>query len=1460
MNFAILKAKDPVTAERWEFVKNLFESALDVDPADRSAFLEKECGGDDELLREVSSLLDSHDATGQFMESPIASLTPPSVIAPLPLPIDNPTGAADDPMIGQRLGAYQLVKEIGRGGMGAVYLAIRADNEFRKRVAIKLIRGGMESDFVIKRFRHERQILARLEHPNIARLIDGGTTPAGLPYFVMEYAEGEPLTRYCESRSLPTQQRLEIFLRACSAVHYAHRRMIIHRDLKPGNILVKEDGTPKLLDFGIAKLMDPDTSDNQAETTLAGYRIVTPAYASPEQMRGEPATVRSDIYALGVILFELVTGKRPSSKPGEDPLSLPASAGGDDESTRLLIQHLRTVVHRAVQPDPNERYESVETFTADIRRCMEGIAIPNYASAATVMEAISGPSPGSVAVLPFKLLGTDSTSDGYLGLGITDALITKLSNVGRISVRSTSAVMKYASLTDPIAAGRELAVEFVLEGRVQKLGDRVRVTVQLVQVQTGNPVWAASFDEHFEDLLRVEDSISEQVAQALVPQLTGEERESLARAGTASAKAHQSYLRGRWHWNKNTEESLAQALVCFMQAIAEDPHYARAHAGVADYYVQLGIRGGLPPSESFAAAKQSAHKALEIDPSLAEAHASLGFAVWAHESDAAMAAHHFQLAIALNPDYAPAHHWLGLLNSSRGRADMAIACIERARKLDPNRAILSADLALCYYHARRYQEAIMICERAMQSVGEDSELFATMALSYVREGDFDKALHAARRAADLTGEDIFSVAVLAEVEAAQGYRSRARSLLEQVLESAERRYVSGCVLALLHLACNEKDKALDQLERAWRDHDWWAVWLGVAPSWDPLRKNPRFQKLLAAGDEASHAWPEAPQPLHHDTMETRIPAAVEGPRASRRNWIVAAAALLVLALAAAFVYRAMRAQPAPFQRPQITKVTTDGTAFRAAISPDGRFIAYTSGRAGRLMVWVRELGGTSAYRVAGPYSGEIRSLEFIKGGRQITFLVYGMNEPSKNGLYAVAVGGGEWFTLMEDVPGPVSVSPDGAQVAFYRVNREAKRDELVVARIGGGPQRVVATQRYPDRFSWDGAPIWSPDSLRIACGTEGTDSQGYRVMPAIYDLNGRQTPVRSPRFQYVGRMAWVRNNAGLMVIGQEQDASFQQIWWVPARGGEAARISTDLNDYQSLGVSADASSMVSVQISTVTNLYVMDAKDPAKTEQITPGGGRYFDLDWTADGKIVYATDAGGAADIWMMNADGTGQKLLTSGSGRSYSPAVSPDGKTVVYHSNRGGNWNIWKLDRENRTAVQLTSGTRDSNWPQVTPDGRNVVYHHTGMDAMFNLWRIPVEGGAAEQITKHLTMHPAVSPTNGAIACWYAADVTKPTWKIALLNADGSGPVKLFDVPATVRPDSTLRWTPDGTAFSYVDDRQGSSNIWLQPIAGGEPRQLTQFPSGQIYSFDWTGDGRIVYSRGMSTSDVVLIREKTK
>ena len=1417
-------------------MKALFESALAVDSTERVSFISEHCGTDGELQREVLSLLASYDETGEFLENPLLSLS----------------GFADAPLLeanlaGQRVGAWQLVEEIGRGGMGTVYLAVRADNEFRKRVAIKLIRGGMETDFAIRRFRNERQILARLEHPNIARLVDGGTTVNGMPYYVMEYVEGEPLNRYCESRTLPVRDRLRIFLDACAAVHYAHRRMIIHRDLKPGNILVKQDGTPKLLDFGIAKLLDPERSDPLGETTLGGFRIVTPAYASPEQMRGETATARSDIYSLGIVLFELVTGRRPSAASGTDPFAMPETASED--STDLLLRELRKVVLKATRSDPTERYESVETFMADIQRCMQGVPIPGYSSSGDA-ATVEAPSPGSVAVLPFRLLASDSTSDGYLGLGITDAVITKLSNIGRISVRPTSAVMNYAATTDAVAAGRELNVEFVLEGRVQKAGEHVRTTVQLVRVETRKPVWAGSFEERVHQLLKVEDSIAEQVAHALVPQLTGEEREQLARPGTRSAKAHEAYLRGRYHWSKHTDDALAKALICFMEAIAEDPQYARAHAGVADYYVQLGIRGGLPPAESFAAAKDAAQRAIEIDPTLAEAHASLGFALWAHECDYAAAAHQLQLAIALNPDYAPAHNWLGILNSAQGRAEMAIVSLERARKLDPHSAMYATDLAHCYYNARQFERANEFCEQVVHVSGEFPGLLVASALCFLAQDRIQDGLRAARRAAELDDRSPISLAVLARAESMAGNVDEACKLRDELVERGRTGYVSDSALALVHIACSDNVKAITQLEHGVRNRDWWTVWLRVSPVWDPLRSDPRFLRLLSRPTRSGVAARQS------------APLAVEGQSRTQRKVTTAratAAGLILAALAAAFTYWTVRPRPAPFQQPQIARVTTDGVAERASLSPDGKFVAYTVRADGGLSVWLRNMSETAPVRIAGPFDAEIPMIDFARNGADVVFTTVKTNEPENGDVHVFSVQGGGLKTLLTRASGPTTVSNDESRIVFLRANPQNGTDELLVRNVDGTGERVIAARHYPDRFAWSARPVWSPDGRRIACAIAGTDQAGFRFALAVVDAgDGSMRVLDSPRWQEIDQITWMRDSKRVLLSGQVVDSSFHQVWYVPLGRGEPARITNDLNDYTGLGLSADAADLVSVQTQSIINIYSLRRDDPNNPVQITRGGGRYFDVAAGREGEVFYASDATGVANIWSIGETGAGPRQLTAQLARSYSPAVSPDGKTIAFHSNRGGSWNIWKMDRDGRNPVQLTRDARDSNWPQFTPDGKFIVYHHTGEKVLSTIWKVPVEGGAPMPLIGRESMYPAMAP-DGKMACWINDQPGKPLWKIVVFRPDG-GVLRTFGFEGNVMPSPRLRWTPESDAITYIDRRSGVSNVWIQPLDGRPARQLTSFTWGQIYSFDWTPDGRLVYSRGMTTSDVVLIRDGSR
>ncbi len=345
-----------MNAERWKRVKEILGEALDRPLAGRAAYLEQVCGDDHGLRLEVESLLIADDDAGAFLNAPVMESAP---------------------AVGWRLGHYRTLEVVGQGGMGTVYRAVRDDDEFQQEVAIKLIRRGVNSDDVRSRFRYERQILAFLNHPNIARLLDGGTTEDGLPYFVMEFVDGQAIDGYCESRRLPVQAKLELFLKACSAVEYAHRSLIVHRDLKPSNILITGDGTPKLLDFGIAKLLLPDHPQLAPAQTSLMMRALTPDYASPEQIRGEPVTTSTDVYSLGVLLYELLTGQKAhrfdTYTPGEiERVVCEVEPAEPSSHNSALAGDLDQILAKATEKDAAQRYNSVEQFSEDIRRYLNG--------------------------------------------------------------------------------------------------------------------------------------------------------------------------------------------------------------------------------------------------------------------------------------------------------------------------------------------------------------------------------------------------------------------------------------------------------------------------------------------------------------------------------------------------------------------------------------------------------------------------------------------------------------------------------------------------------------------------------------------------------------------------------------------------------------------------------------------------------------------------------------------------------------------------------------------------------------------------------------------------------------------------------------------------------------------------------------------------------------------------------
>jgi serine/threonine protein kinase/Tfp pilus assembly protein PilF len=873
-----------MSSQRRQQVEDIYKTARDLAPAERDLYITNACAGDAEMKRQVETLLIEYDEASDLLKETVSVDTRMRAFAAHAID-------ADDPMLGRRVGAYRIEREIGRGGMGAVYEAVRADNVFRKRVAIKLVKRGMDTDFILRRFRNERQILAALDHPNIARLLDGGTTDDGLPYFVMEYIEGQPLYVYCDVQRLTIAERLKLFRSVCGAIHYAHQKHVIHRDIKPSNILVTGDGVPKLLDFGIAKLLDPELAAETVDITLTSVRLMTPEYASPEQVRGEMVTPVSDIYSLGVLLYELLSGHRPYRLKNralheiarvvceEEPLSLSTSLtretnlvpGSADESAvleslcrarnssvdalrRELSGDLERIIMKALRKDPQERYQTAAELYDDITRYLEGLPVvaPPFVRSATrrLRETVrTSADELSIAVLPFKLIGprvADDTGDDYLGVGLADALITRLSNLHRFVVRPTSSVLAYTGgdTGDPMAAGHQLNVDYIVDGNIRRAGETLRVTVQLLEVSNNATRWAGRFDEKYTEVLLLEDSISEQVASVLIPHLTGEEQQQLAKRGTDDGQAFEAYLRGRYYWYGLTEEGFAKALREYHRAIALDADYALAYAGIADYYIFLGIFGVLPFAECAAAAYEAAETAIELDAGLAEAHAALAFAMVCRDFDWRAAEAHYLHAIELNPNSVTAHNWYNFLLLHQARFDESLTEVNRAIELDPVTPLTTLSLAWCYYHARRFDEALAVHERLIQS--EPRFAYQRIIYSWTLRcaGRHEEAIAEAERAVQLAGDGQLYVSGLGAAYAAAGRTDEARDAIKQLEAISHTRYVSPYFLAVVYGYLGEIDEAMRQMTEAARIGDAWIGWMLVDPQLDPLRADPRFAELL----------------------------------------------------------------------------------------------------------------------------------------------------------------------------------------------------------------------------------------------------------------------------------------------------------------------------------------------------------------------------------------------------------------------------------------------------------------------------------------------------------------------------------------------------------------------------------------------------------------------------------------
>jgi serine/threonine-protein kinase len=728
-------------------------------------------------------------------------------------------------------GRYRLEDEIGRGGMSTVYRAL--DLKHDRTVAIKVMRPDLAyRGYNASRFLQEIQIAARLVHPQILPVHDSGEYE-GLLYYVMPYLGPESLRRRLNRLGqLPIDEAIGIARSVAAALDYAHRHQVVHRDVKPENILLHE-GEAMVADFGVARAIRAAGSDRGTDP---GVAIGTPEYMSPEQASADrDLDGRSDLYSLGCVLFEMLAGKTPFA--GVGPRAVMAKHVVEPApSVRAFRPTVPVAVEqalaRALAKDPAQRFATA----ADFARALDNRGSSLITRAAQEARAI--------AVLPLVNTSRDPENE-YFSDGITDELINALMKVQGLRVASRTSVFALkGQALDVREIGKRLEVSVVLEGTVRRVGQRLRITVQLTDATDGRSLWSEAYDREIQDIFAIQEEIARTIVSTLRARFLGDIGDPTARRYTANVNAYNLYLKGRYSWNKRSPEGVAEGIKYFCAAIEEEPRYALAYSGLADSYaVQLDYRGA-PVEEGMRRAKAEALKALELDESLAEAHTSLAWVTFIYDWDWVGAAREFRRAIELNPRYATARQWHSWLLMAMGRVEQALTEGWAAAELDPASVSIRRSLGWLYYYGRQYETAIDHLDRALVMNPTSDETQIIRALTFMEMGRFPEAEVAVREALTTVGETTIGLATLGAVHARAGRMEEARDVLRQLHAMAEQRYVSSTNFATLYAVLGDLDQAFAWLEKVYEERRGFLAYLKVDPRIDPLRQDPRFAALV----------------------------------------------------------------------------------------------------------------------------------------------------------------------------------------------------------------------------------------------------------------------------------------------------------------------------------------------------------------------------------------------------------------------------------------------------------------------------------------------------------------------------------------------------------------------------------------------------------------------------------------
>jgi eukaryotic-like serine/threonine-protein kinase len=776
---------------------------------------------------------------------------------------------------------YRILEKIGEGGMGVVYRA--RDERLNRDVALKFLPAELDKDAAARSLLvREARTASAMNHPNICTIHDVGEED-GRTYIVMELVRGRPLEEIAREGPMPTEAIVRYGEQIADALAHAHQHGVVHRDLKSANILVTAEGRVKILDFGLARHLEADEVGGKTLSLIPSNQrgvVGTLHYIAPEVFRGEVADARSDIWALGVILYEMAAGRRPFR--GKTAYEL--SALILNESPPLLpatvLPALTAVINRCLIKDPGRRYQNA----GEVRAALEAVATQSSASiqvtapphpgagarpqnrivlvviaaivAASVIGAVvwkkktaigqagtTSAAIQSLAVLPLENLSGDPKQD-YFADGMSDALITNLSQIRGLRVISRSSVMLYKGKHVPVSEiAKDLNVDAVVEGTVLRSDDRVRISAELVRGQTQQNLWAQSYERSFQDVLSLQSDIARDIVKEIQIQITQQERARLSSSRPVIPAAYDAYLEGRYDASQRTGDALTQSVDDFRRAIQLDPSYAPAYAGLATSLALLSEYKDIPPTQLLFEGESAAKKAVELDENLAEAHAALGLI---HYSmlDWKGVFSEYQRAIELNPGEANAHHWYALALSESGKSEQSIAEIKLAQELDPRSRIINSNVAWCLYLAGKYDAAI---DQARQTLAVDPSFAVAhgyLGQAYLEKGQYENSFQEFQKAISLSGGETSFKAELANAYAVAGRQEDARTILTELLRLASKQYVSPYSLALIYAGLGEKDAAFEWLNKAYDARALRLMSLSVHPRFASLRSDPRFKILI----------------------------------------------------------------------------------------------------------------------------------------------------------------------------------------------------------------------------------------------------------------------------------------------------------------------------------------------------------------------------------------------------------------------------------------------------------------------------------------------------------------------------------------------------------------------------------------------------------------------------------------